>query len=87
MLSAFGCGAFKHPPEEVARIFRDEIYSVGGELPFIVFAIIDDHNSGKTHNPEGNYEVFNRILDNMEDYDRSSKSAAKSKKADPPNSG
>ena len=62
VVSAFGCGAFKHPPEEVALLFQDEIATAGLDLPFIVFAILDDHNTGLDHNPTGNLEVFARIL-------------------------
>ena len=62
VVSAFGCGAYKHPPEEVATLFKDEIEAAGPDLPFIVFAILDDHNTGLDHNPTGNVEVFTRIL-------------------------
>jgi uncharacterized protein (TIGR02452 family) len=62
VVSAFGCGAYKHPPEEVATLFREEIETAGPDLPTIVFAILDDHNAHLTHNPKGNFEVFERIL-------------------------
>jgi hypothetical protein len=61
-MSALGCGAYKHPPEEVALLFREEIDEAGDDHPFIVFAILDDHNSYLAYNPSGNFEVFNRIL-------------------------
>ena len=53
VLSAFGCGAFRHPPAEVATIFREEIEKAGAGLPVIIFAISDDHNTGLEHNPDG----------------------------------
>ena len=62
VVPAFGCGAFKHPPEEVAQLFREEIEAAGPDLPLIVFAILDDHNSGLEHNPSGTLEVFKRVL-------------------------
>ncbi len=69
MSSAFGCGAFKHRPEEVARIFKEEIDAAGVGLPFIVFAVIDNHYSMLEHNPTGNSEVFSRIFDQGMGYD------------------
>ena len=33
VVSAFGCGAFKHPPEEVAKLFKDEIETAGPGFP------------------------------------------------------
>lgn len=62
VLSAFGCGAFRNPPKHMAELF----HSVFLEKEFlnkfnnIVFAIISDHNSGKEHNPEGNFLPFER---------------------------
>ena len=61
ILSAMGCGAFGHPPEEVAHILREQLhyYPIKG----LYFAIIDDHNTRKVHNKEGNVGPFKRILD------------------------
>lgn len=62
VLSAFGCGAFGNPPADVAAAFREVL----GEREFhgafrkIVFAILDDHNTGKAHNPDGNFQPFLR---------------------------
>jgi uncharacterized protein (TIGR02452 family) len=65
VLGAFGCGAFANPPGHVAELFRE----VFGEPEFsqafkyVAFAIFEDHNSGKEHNPNGNalpfFEAFN----------------------------
>jgi len=62
VLSALGCGAFKNPPTHVAEVFRDEITALGGAFREIVFAIYDDHNSRKRHNPEGNLVPFQRVF-------------------------
>lgn len=62
VLSAFGCGAFKNPPAEVAEHFAavfDEP-EFKGVFRHIVFAIIDDHNANKEHNVEGNLLPFQR---------------------------
>ncbi len=58
ILGAFGCGALNHPPGDVAKIFKEEMELLGHELPIAVFAILGDHNSGKLHNPKGNFEPF-----------------------------
>jgi uncharacterized protein (TIGR02452 family) len=65
VLSAFGCGAFANPPYHIALLFSE----VFNEREFInrfkqvVFSIIDDHNSHKEHNPEGNVLPFLRVFD------------------------
>ena len=62
VVSAFGCGAFKHPPKAVAELFRDEIMEAGGGMPLMMFAILDDHSTHKEHNPEGNFKPFYDVL-------------------------
>lgn len=64
ILGAFGCGAYGTPPEEMAKIFSSVIRKEKYKRVFrhIVFPIIDDHNSRKEHNPEGNFKPFNDIL-------------------------
>jgi len=64
ILSAFGCGAFKNPPEHVAKLFYSVIEQYAGFFDSIVFAIVDDHNTGRHLNPEGNFQPFASILDN-----------------------
>ncbi|UJR11378.1 hypothetical protein I4U23_015558 [Adineta vaga] len=64
ILSALGCGAFKNPPEHVAKLFYSVIEQYAGFFDMIVFAIIDDHNAGRLLNPEGNFQPFANILDN-----------------------
>ena len=60
VLSAFGCGAFGNPPEEVARLFREEMRDVAVEC--VVFCVVDDHNARRRHNPRGNFKVFEEIF-------------------------
>lgn len=64
ILSAFGCGAFKNPPNHVAKIFAQvfEEKEFKGAFDKIIFAIKNDHNSGKQHNPKGNYAPFAEIF-------------------------
>lgn len=39
VLSAFGCGAFRNPASEVARIYREEITKRATDFSLVVFAI------------------------------------------------
>ncbi|CAF4980000.1 unnamed protein product, partial [Rotaria sp. Silwood1] len=52
VLSALGCGAFKNPPAHVAQLFNSVIHQYAGFFKTIVFAIVDDHNTGNHLNPE-----------------------------------
>ncbi len=60
VLSAFGCGAFKNPPNHIARLFKEvfEEDEFKNRFKLVVFSIIDDHNSWKKHNPKGNILPF-----------------------------
>lgn len=58
VLSALGCGAFRHPPAAVARLFRRALSEYAPCFRRVVFAIYDDHNAPKS----GNYAPFKRIL-------------------------
>lgn len=64
VLSAFGCGAFRNPPQHVADLFRETLVEeeFDGVFRNIVFAIFDDHNAGHRHNPEGNFWPFARAF-------------------------
>ena len=56
ILSAFGCGAFGNPPTAVARMFREELEKA--PIRQVIFCILNDHNSRKHHNWEGNVLPF-----------------------------
>ena len=56
ILSAFGCGAFGNPPEQVAQMFHTHLAK--SALKHVVFAIVDDHNSYRHHNENGNFLPF-----------------------------
>jgi uncharacterized protein (TIGR02452 family) len=65
VLSAFGCGAFNNPPNHMALLFREVFAEAefAGRFKFIMFAIIDDHNAWKEHNPTGNVQPFFEVFD------------------------
>lgn len=64
VLSALGCGAFSNPPDDVAKIFKDVLNDLKFKNKFrrVVFAIYDDHNTGKCSNPYGNFKPFQDIF-------------------------
>ena len=64
VLGAFGCGAFANPPNHMALLFK-EVFSeeeFSGFFKSLVFAILDDHNSRKEHNPDGNVRPFAEVF-------------------------
>ena len=65
VLSALGCGAFRNPPADVAAAF-DEVLredEFAGAFKKVLFAILDDQNAGRAHNPDGNFLPFKRRFD------------------------
>jgi uncharacterized protein (TIGR02452 family) len=65
VLGAFGCGAYGTPPIEMAKIFREVLGErfYRGAYKKIVFAVLDDHNAHREHNPEGNFKPFCDVLE------------------------
>lgn len=64
VLGAWGCGAFCNPPSHIAELFKEvmEEPEFRDKYREIVFSIIDDHNSRRPHNPEGNILPFLRVF-------------------------
>jgi hypothetical protein len=58
-----GCGAFENPPGHVCELFVEVMTEYDGVFEKIIFAVIDDKNTGKAHNPEGNYKPFKDCVD------------------------
>ena len=67
VLGAWGCGAFHNPPAHIARLFHEvlEEDEFKNKYRKIIFAILEDHNSRKGHNPEGNLIPFQREYGNI----------------------
>lgn len=65
VLSAFGCGAYKTPPEEMALIFHKIIFSEEYKNIFkaIHFAIIDVPSTNGEHNKNGNIKPFKDVFE------------------------
>jgi uncharacterized protein (TIGR02452 family) len=62
VLMPFGCGAFANPPQHVAEIMLKLTLEFAGTFEEIHIAAIDDHNTGKAHNPEGNHFAFKQTM-------------------------
>lgn len=62
VLGALGCGSFCNPPSQVASLFHQvfEEPEFKNKYRKICFAIIDDRNAHKVHNPVGNLIPFQR---------------------------
>lgn len=60
VLGALGCGAFCNPPSHIAGLFHEvfEEPEFKNKYRLISFAILEDHNSRRSHNPQGNYLPF-----------------------------
>jgi hypothetical protein len=39
-LSAFGCGAFQNPPDQIARIYKEELEKRANDFDEVVFATV-----------------------------------------------
>ena len=64
VLGAFGCGAYGTPPDDMAKLFAEVLETEPYNKAFekIVFAVLDDANAYREHNPEGNYIPFKRTF-------------------------
>lgn len=55
IFSAYGCGAFACPPEDVSMIFKDIIKKYDGIFKYVIFAIIDNERTQ-------NFSIFRKNL-------------------------
>lgn len=64
VLGAFGCGAFHNPPHHIAELFKEVINEIEfrGKYKKIVFAVLEDHNSYGSLNPDGNLHAFMNVF-------------------------
>jgi uncharacterized protein (TIGR02452 family) len=61
VFGALGCGAFHNPPDHIAEIVMQVIQQEFKHcFKEIVIAVVDDHNAGHAHNPQGNFAPFAR---------------------------
>lgn len=67
VLGALGCGAFKNPPCHIAKMFHEvfDETEFKGRFSEVYFAILEDHNSHKAHNPHGNLKPFEDEFSNI----------------------
>lgn len=63
VLIALGCGAFCTPPSHMCDLMMQVIVTdFPNSFKEIHISIIDDHNTGKTHNVRGNYVEFKEMI-------------------------
>lgn len=64
VLGAWGCGAYANPPRHIAELFRHILMEEEFKNKYrrITFAILDDHNTRKPHNPHGNLLPFKEVF-------------------------
>jgi len=66
VVSAWGCGAYRHPPGHQAKLWKQVLAEpeFKGKFPDrgVVFAIFDDRNAGIDHNPQGNFRPFKDVF-------------------------
>ena len=64
VLSAFGCGAYGTPPEQMAKFFADVLASekYQGLFKVIHFAILNVPSTNGEHNPHGNFQPFKNVF-------------------------
>ena len=62
VLGALGCGAFGNPPAQIAHLFHEVLDEMEFQNRFSIirFAILEDHNSMRTGQEEGNFLPFLR---------------------------
>ena len=67
VLGAWGCGAYRNPPSQIAHLFHEIMMENEFKNKYrkIAFAIIEDHNSRKTHNPQGNLMPFRQEFEKL----------------------
>lgn len=56
ILGAFGCGAFKNPPEVVAQLFKEAVDEFGSFFEVIEFAVYHSEKSSR------NFEAFSEVF-------------------------
>ena len=57
VLGAFGCGAFRNPPEVVAKLFKEAVDDFGLLFETIEFAVY--HTPRETNNYDSFVNAFN----------------------------
>jgi uncharacterized protein (TIGR02452 family) len=67
VLSAWGCGAFKNPPQAMAQLFKEVIEEYNGCFKEIVFSILQMNKTSwhplmTSNQKPNNIEIFKNIL-------------------------
>jgi uncharacterized protein (TIGR02452 family) len=64
VLGAFGCGAWRGPPQQIAELFLDVLREWNGAFREVVFACLHDAAAASMRRGiyRGNYEIFQEVL-------------------------
>jgi uncharacterized protein (TIGR02452 family) len=64
VLGAFGCGAWRGPPQQIAELFREVLREWNGVFREVVFACLHDDAAASMRRGtyRGNYDVFQEVL-------------------------
>jgi uncharacterized protein (TIGR02452 family) len=63
VLGAFGCGAWRGPPRQIAELFRDVLQEWNGVFREIVFACLHTEGvNGRGGTYRNNYSIFKEVL-------------------------
>ena len=60
VLSAFGCGAFKNPPKDIAALYRSVISQMCKDFHVIAFAIF-----APGYGPDDNFDMFEKEFEKV----------------------
>lgn len=63
VVSAFGCGAYKCPPADVAELFKEVIHEYDGMYRLVLFSILGNPDPVYTVIGGGNYPIFKKVLE------------------------
>jgi uncharacterized protein (TIGR02452 family) len=66
VLLPLGCGAFCNPPTQVSQMMMELItQEFPNSFKEIHISVLDDHNTGKAHNPRGNFIEFKEAIERI----------------------
>ncbi len=63
VLVAWGSGAYQNPPEQICELMMNMfLYNFTRSFKEVHLCIVDDHHTGRTFNPQGNYAAYKQTI-------------------------